>query len=206
MAQPAPPAYSLRALPFDPRGVTGLSERMLTSHHENNYAGAVRRLGAIQGQLAALDPATAPGYLLDGLKREELIALNSMILHEIYFAGLAGEARAPHPRLGNRIERDFGSFDRWRAEFAAMGKAMGGGSGWVLLTWSPRAGRLINAWAADHPMTAADGEVLIALDMYEHAYAIDYGAAAAAYVDAFMGAMRWDAADRAFAAASRERR
>lgn len=202
MAQPAAaPAPNYSPLPFDPRGVAGLSERMLTSHHENNYGGAVRRLGAIQGQLAALDPASAPGFLLNGLKREELIALNSMILHEVYFSGLAGEERAPNTRLGNQIERDFGSFDRWRAEFVAMGKALGGGSGWVLLTWSPRAGRLINAWAADHTMTAADGEVLLALDMYEHAYAIDYAAAAGAYVDAFMAAMRWDAADRAFARA-----
>jgi Fe-Mn family superoxide dismutase len=209
MAQSATPAqaptYSPRALPFDPRAVPGLSERMLTSHHQNNYGGAVRRLGAIQSQIATLDPATAPGFLLNGLKREELIALNSMILHEVYFAGLAGEARSPAARLGNQIERDFGSVDRWRAEFGALGKALGGGSGWVLLTWSPRSGRLINAWAADHTMTVADGEVLLALDMYEHAYAIDYGAAAGAYVDSFMAAMRWDAADRTFAAAARAR-
>jgi Fe-Mn family superoxide dismutase len=208
MAQTAPPApppaYQIRPLPFDPRRVAGLSERMLVSHHDNNYAGAVRRLGAIQAQLAALDFAAAPGFLLNGLKREELIALNSMILHEIYFAGLAGDARAPNARLGARIERDFGSFERWRAEFAAMGKALGGGSGWALLTWSPRAGRLVNTWAADHTMTGADGTVLVALDMYEHAYAIDYGAGAGAYVDAFMTALRWDGADRAFAALPRD--
>lgn len=79
-----------------------------------------------------------------------------------------------------------------------MGKAQGGGSGWVLLTWSPRLARLTNTWAADHTMTAADGTVLVALDMYEHAYAIDYDARAGAYVDAFMGALRWDAANAAF--------
>lgn len=204
---PAPaPTYQPVGLPFAPNAIAGLSERLLVSHHDNNYGGAVRRLGAIQTQLASTDFASAPGFVINGLKREELIALNSMILHEIYFASLAGHERAPNARLGRQIEEDFGSFERWRAEFIAMGKALGGGSGWVLLTWSPRAGRLINTWAADHTMTGADGAALVALDMYEHAYAIDYGAAAGPYVDAFMAALKWDAADRAFAALPRERR
>ena len=189
-----------RQLPFDPRGVEGLSERLLVSHHDNNYAGAVRRLGSIDSQLSELG-ASAPSFMLNGLKREQLIALNSMILHEVYFDGFSGDGRAPGAALGARIETDFGSFARWRDEFAAMGKALGGGSGWVLLTWSPRLGRLINTWAADHAMTAADGCVLAALDMYEHAYAMDYGAGAGAYVDAYMTALRWGAADAAFARA-----
>jgi Fe-Mn family superoxide dismutase len=188
-------------LPFDPASIAGLSERLLTSHHERNYSGAVRRLGAIQTRLAALDPAAEPGFALNGLKREELIALNSTILHEIYFAGFAGP-KAPGAALRKQIDNDFGSFDRWRAEFAAMGRALGGGSGWVLLTWSPRAGRLINCWAADHAMTAADGAILAALDMYEHAYAMDYGADAGAYVDAFMSALAWDRANDTFKSAA----
>ncbi|MGD9979504.1 MAG: superoxide dismutase [Hyphomonadaceae bacterium] len=193
-SEPAP-----RPLPFGPRDVTGLSERLLVSHRDNNYSGAVSRFGAISAQLRDLDFASAPGFVVNGLKREQLIALNSMILHEVYFDGFAGDARAPGARLGARIETDFGSFSRWRDEFSAMGKALGGGSGWVLLTWSPRLGRLINTWAADHAMSAADGRVLAALDMYEHAYAMDYGARAGAYVDAYMAALRWGAADAAFA-------
>lgn len=208
MAQSGAPSthYEARPLPLTASAIPGLSERLLTSHWQNNYTGAVRRLNAIDAALAALDMSTAPGFQLNGLKREQLIALNSMVLHEIYFAGLGGEARTPNTRLGSRIERDFGSFERWRTEFAAMGKALGGGSGWVLLTWSPRAQRLINTWAADHTMTAAGADILLALDMYEHAYAIDYGAAAGPYVDAFMSALRWDTADRAFAALSHDRR
>lgn len=196
-ADAAAPSYDVRPLPFDPAAVGGLSEALLRSHHEKNYAGAVKRLGAIQSQLPAADVASAPGYLINGLKREELIALNSMILHEIYFAALAGRSE-PGKALRKRIAEDFGSFERWRAEFAAMGRALGGGSGWVLLSFSPRMGRLVNAWAADHTMTPADGAVLLALDMYEHAYAMDYGADAARYVEAFMKAMRWDYADAAF--------
>lgn len=188
-------------LPFDPKVITGLSERLLTSHHGNNYVGAVKRLGAISGQIAALDPATVPGFALNGLKREELIAWNSMILHELYFAGLGAPTR-PGSALAAAIERDFGSDARWRAEFVAMGKALGGGSGWVLLTYSHRDNRLVNQWAADHSMTLAGATPLLALDMYEHAYAIDYGAKAAAYVDAFMGTVNWSSADTRFAKAA----
>lgn len=186
-----------KPLPFDPTAVPGLSEKLLRSHYDNNYTGAVNRLGAISAELAGLDMATTPGYRLNGLKREELIAWNSMILHEVYFAGLVAAER-PSAGLGQAIERDFGSHDRWAAEFAAMGKALGGGSGWVLLTWSRRDGRLVNSWAADHTMTLADGAPLIALDMYEHAYHMDFGAKAAAYVDAFMKAVSWKHANEAF--------
>ena len=186
--------YSVKPLPFDPKTIKGLSERILVSHYENNYTGAVNRLNAITAQLAGLDYASAPGYLVNGLKREELIATNSMILHELYFAGLGEESR-PGAALADAIARDFGGMDRWRTEFVAMGKAQGGGSGWVLLTWSPRDKRLVNAWAADHTTTIAGGQPILALDMYEHAYHIDYGAKAAAYVDAFMPAIRWSNAD-----------
>jgi len=188
--QPAPIA-------FDPAAVPGLSEKLLRSHYDNNYTGAVNRLGAISAEVRSLDLAATPGYRLNGLKREELIAWNSMILHEVYFAGF-GVAERPAPGLAQALERDFGSHDRWAAEFAALGKALGGGSGWVLLAWSRRDGRLVNTWAADHTMTLADGAPLLALDMYEHAYHMDYGARAAAYVDAFMKAFSWKHANGAF--------
>ena len=201
-AQPATaPAYAPQPLPFDPKTVPGLSEKLLVSHHDNNYVGAVKRLGAIRGEFGKLDPATAPGFLVNGLKREELIAWNSMILHEVYFAGLVAAER-PSAALAQALERDFGSVDRWTAEFSAIGKALGGGSGWVLLTWSRRDGRLVNTWAADHTMTLADGAPLLALDMYEHAYQMDYGAKAGAYVDAFMKAASWKAANETFRKAS----
>ena len=83
-----------------------------------------------------------------------------------------------------------------------MGKALGGGSGWVLLTYSPRDRRLMNQWAADHTMTLAGSTPILVLDMYEHAYAMDYGAKAAAYVDAFMAAVNWKTADALYARAS----
>jgi superoxide dismutase, Fe-Mn family len=189
--------YSIKPLGCDPQGIKGMSERLIVSHYENNYGGAVKRLNLITEQLAALDFKTAPGFAINGLKREELIATNSMVLHELFFDGL-GEESAPGVGLMQAITRDFGSFDRWRAEFAAMGKAQGGGSGWVLLTYLPRDGRLMNQWAMDHTTTLAGGRPILALDMYEHAYHIDYGAKAAAYVESFMSAIRWSNTERLF--------
>ena len=194
---PKPMSYAIKPPPFDPKSIKGLSEKILTSHYENNYSGAVKRLNAISEQLAQLDYSKAPVFVINGLKREELIAANSMILHEIYFAGL-GEESHPGPALDDALRRDFGGLDRWRAEFVAMGKAEGGGSGWVILAWSPCDKRLINCWAADHTTNLAGGQPILVLDMYEHAYHMDYGAKAAAYVDAFMSAIRWDSATQLY--------
>ncbi len=199
-ATPPPPAASLAPatpLPFAPSSLGWLSEKLIVSHHDNNYVGAVKRLGQIRTEFAGLDLAAAPGYRLNGLKREELIAWNSMILHELYFAGL-GAPSAPVKKLAQAIERDFGSQARWAAEFTAMGKALGGGSGWVLLQWSGRDRRLTNQWAADHSMALAGSTPLLALDMYEHAYALDFGAKAGDYVDGFMRSIAWGNAGRLF--------
>jgi len=183
-------AYEVKPLACDPTRVKGMSEKLIVSHYENNYGGAVRRLNGITEQLAALDFAAAPVFVINGLKREELIASNSMILHELFFASL-GEGGEPNGRLRDALIRHFGSLERWQAEFSAMGKAQGGGSGWVLLTWSPRDKKLVNQWAMDHTTTLAGGQPILALDMFEHSYHMDYGARAAAYVDAFMAAINW---------------
>ncbi len=181
--------YQMKPLRCDPARVVGMSERLILSHYENNYGGAVKRLNLIDEKLAELDFADAAGFLINGLKREQLIAMNSMVLHELFFDGL-GEQSQPGSALHAAISRDFGSFERWRAEFIAMGKALGGGSGWVLLSWSPRHGKLINQWASDHCHTMAGGTPILALDMYEHSYHMDFGAKAASYVETFMDAIR----------------
>jgi superoxide dismutase, Fe-Mn family len=195
--------YQAKALSLDPKSIKGISEKVLVSHYENNYVGAVKRLNAIGAQLAELDFTKAPNFVINGLKREELIAANSMILHEIYFDGLGGASK-PIGALADAIARDFGSMERWRAEFVAMGKAEGGGSGWVILAYSPRDKRLVNQWAADHTTTLAGGRPVLVLDMYEHAYHMDYGAAAARYVDVYMEAIRWDNASKLYDQYSRE--
>jgi superoxide dismutase, Fe-Mn family len=203
--------FHARPISFKPPRLKGLSARLIASHYENNYGGAVRRLNAIRADLAALDPASAPGFRLNGLKREELIATNSMLLHEAYFEAL-GEAGGGDPTgaLAEAIARDFGSLAQWRAEFVAMGRALGGGSGWVLLTRSPHpengGGTLSNVWAADHTHGLAGGTPVLALDMYEHAYHLDFGSNAAAYVDAFMNNIAWERVANRFAGAPRQKK
>jgi superoxide dismutase, Fe-Mn family len=182
--------YEIKPLSCDSARLNGLSEKLIVSHYENNYSGAVKRLNAITAQLASLDFASAPVFVINGLKREELIASNSMMLHELYFDGLGSQGE-PDKELSNALARDFGSRERWQAQFVAMGKALGGGSGWVLLTYSHRDKKLVNQWAADHTCCLAGARPLLALDMYEHSYHMDYGAAAGAYVDAYMNNINW---------------
>ena len=193
--------YAMKSLSCDPARIKGMSERLIISHYENNYGGAVKRLNLIDEHLAQLEFDQAAGFLINGLKREQLIAMNSMILHELFFDGL-GDQSEPRGPLREAIIHDFGSFERWRSEFVAMGKALGGGSGWVLLSWSPRDRKLVNQWAADHCHTLAGGTPILALDMYEHSYHMDFGAKAASYVDCFMEVIRWENAERHFKALS----
>lgn len=191
----------IRPLPFDAAALRGLSARLLSSHHQNNYGGAVRRLNAIRAQLAGTAFATAPGYLLNGLKREELIATNSMLLHELYFASLGGDGHTMAPAMTLALDASFGSVERWREEFVACARALGGGSGWMLLVFQPHDGTLVNQWAADHTNALAGGVPILALDLYEHAYHLDYGAAASAYVDACMANLDWAGAYARYQAA-----
>lgn len=192
-------------LPFDPAMLRGLSERLLLSHHQNNYGGAVKRLHAIRAEIAALDWTSAPSFRINGLKREELIAANSMGLHELYFASLGGDGKlkaAGKPAgFGVGLKRDFGSFERWSAEFTGLATALGGGSGWALLSWSARENRLLNHWAADHTHLLAGATPILALDMYEHSYHMDFGTNAKAYVTAFMENIDWDSVALRYAAA-----
>ncbi len=194
-------AYEMKPLSCNPAKLKGLSEKLIVSHYENNYGGAVKRLNAITAQLESLDYATAPVFVINGLKREELIASNSMILHELYFDSLGYESEADKD-LQNALIRDFGSAERWQAQFAAMGRALGGGSGWVLLSYSHRDKKLVNQWGADHTCCLAGASPILALDMYEHSYHMDYGARAAAYVDAFIENINWGNASRFYAAAA----
>lgn len=193
----------IHPLPFNAQGLRGLSERLMVSHHQNNYGGAVKRLGAIRAELAGLSFANTPGFQLNGLKREELIASNSVLLHELYFASLGGDGVSMEPGWRLALEASFGSVERWREEFVACAKALGGGSGWMLLVYHPRDGLLVNQWAADHTHALAGGVPVLGLDMYEHAYHLDHGAAAGAYVDAFMDNIAWAGAHQRYQAAVR---
>jgi Fe-Mn family superoxide dismutase len=190
--------YQLTPIHCRPWLLNGLSLRLIESHFENNYGGALRRLNAISAQLESLDYATAPPYQVGSLKREELAALNSTLLHELYFASLGAGDGKPTAPVAEALERDFGSVGQWRSQFLAMATALAGGSGWVLLTWVPRDRRLVNSFATDHAQSIAGGIPVLALDMYEHAYHIDFGANAKAYIEAFMRNLDWQSVEQRY--------
>lgn len=192
--------HAAKPLPFDPKKLTGLSEKLLVSHYENNYGGAVKRLNAIEAQIGALPRDAAP-FQMGSLKREALIAANSMRMHELYFANLGGTGVADG-RFAALAEAQFGSLAAWEHDFRLTGLSLAGGSGWVIATYDGEHGALHNVWAWDHMHGFAGGAPLLLMDMYEHSYQMDYGANAKGYIDAFFGNVRSDEVDRRLAAAA----
>jgi superoxide dismutase, Fe-Mn family len=180
-------------LPFEPKALKGLSEKLIQSHWENNYGGSVKALNTVRGRLTqALNDANTPPYVYNGLKREQLFRTGSVVLHELYFANLGGDGKAPAD-LRSRIASSFGTYDAWESEFRKIGQGLGGGSGWVVLGYNTRLKVLENYWMADHSTNPPETTPLLVMDMYEHAYQMDYGAAAAKYIDAFFANVQWDA-------------
>jgi len=193
-------AYDLQLaptpLPFDPKSLKGLSEKLVQSHWENNYGGAVKALNTVRGRLAAaLASSDTPPYVYNGLKREQLLRTGSVVLHEFYFENLGGDGKAGAD-LRSRIAESFGSFDAWEKEFRTIGSGLGGGSGWVVLGYNEKLKLLENCWMADHSTSSPWTRPILVMDMYEHAFQMDYGAAAAKYIDAFFANINWDAVAR----------
>ena len=179
-------------LPFKPGALTGISEKMITSHHDKNYTSAVKNLNKVEADLAALKP-DAPPYLVAGLRDKQLTYFNSMVLHEHYFGNLGGNGKRSGA-LETRLGSDFGA-GAWEAQMHATAMGFGGGSGWVTLGLSLHEGSLVISSGGNHTQTLAFGAPLLVLDMYEHAYAIDYGADHAAYIEAFFKNVAWDAVE-----------
>jgi len=199
-AQTAARAFRGQHLPkplaVDPAKLKGLSEKLIRSHWENNYSGAVKALNAVELRLdAMMKDKDLPAYVYGDLKREELVRTGSVVLHEHYFANLGGDGK-PGGAILESINQWFGSFEQWEAEFKRTANALGGGSGWAILAHNMYTGELHNYWAWDHMHNAPMSRPLLVLDMYEHAYHMDYGAAAAKYVDAFMQNVKWEEVNR----------
>src|SRR3954463_3696345 len=184
--------YHLAPLFCRPWTLNGMTPRLIESHYENNYGAALTRLNAITKELETLDPGTTSPDVISRLKRDQFTELNSTLLHELYFASLGGDGRTLPEMMASAITRDFGSVDRWRREFIALATALSGSSGWVLLTYVPRDGRLINQTASDHGQNISGGIPILAIDMYEHAYQSEFGANAEAYIAAFMRNIEWN--------------
>ena len=204
-AAAAPPAFAgqhqPKPLKFNPAKLPGLSEKLITSHWQNNYQGSVKGLNTVESKLAAaMADKDFPPLIYSGLKREELHRTGSVVLHENYFDSLGGDGK-PAGDVARALAAAYGSLGAWQAEFHRTAMSLAGGSGWAILTYNRHTKSLHNYWAWDHMHAAASGAPLLALDMYEHAYHMDYGSQAAKYVDAVMANLDWQAIDGRYRAA-----
>ncbi len=193
--------YTIAPLFCRPWTLNGISPRLIESHYEHNYGSALRRLNVVTAELAELDVASVAPQALGRLKREQTGLLNSTLLHELYFSSLGGDGRTVPATLLDALVRDFGSVDRWRQEFMALAESLGGEPGWTVLSSLPRDRQLINQVATDHTQSVSGSIPILALDMYEHAYHLEFGANHTAYIAAFMRNILWSAVEARYVGA-----
>jgi superoxide dismutase, Fe-Mn family len=188
--------HVVKPLPFNPSGLRGLSEKLMTSHHDNNYAGAVKNLNRVEEELQRVNKDTL-AFVVSGLKQSELTYRNSASLHELYFGNLGGDGKA-NGAIEKAVSDSYGGFGKWEEMFRAVGASLGGGSGWVVLGWDLHRDAFSTSWAGNHTQSGIATMPVLVLDMYEHAYQMDYGAAASKYIDAFFANIQWDEVNRRF--------
>ncbi len=184
-----PGKHVIAPLPFDPKKLKGLSERLLVSHHENNYGGALKNLNKVEDEIVRTTKDT-PLFTVSGLRERELTFGNSVVLHELYFGNLGGDGKADGS-IQKALADGFGGIARFEELFRATGMSLAGGSGWTILDMSLATGDLRVHWSGGHTQGPANATPLLVMDMYEHAYQMDFGAAAAKYVDAFFANINW---------------
>src|SRR5215510_7402661 len=141
--------HQILPIPRKPYALKWLPERLVVSHYEKDYGGAVRSLNGLRDRLSALDPSSVTSAEVRALKREELAAVNSVILHELYFVNLGGDGNVPAV-VTAALETNFGGMQQWRREFVVAARSLAGGSGWVVLSYYPSDGRLHNYISIDH--------------------------------------------------------
>jgi superoxide dismutase, Fe-Mn family len=190
-------------LPFAAASLNGLSDRLITSHHENNYGGAVKNLNRVEQELAKTNAETPP-FVVAALRERELTFRNSKSLHEAYFGNLGGDGKRAGA-IESALTASYGSSATWEQHFRATAAGLGGGSGWVILALELDTGRLRTIASGSHTQTLSLGVPLLVLDMYEHSYHIDFGAAVARYVDAFFVNINWEIVSTRLASAQRAR-
>jgi Fe-Mn family superoxide dismutase len=190
-------------LPFPAASLNGLSERLITSHHEKNYGGAVKNLNRVEQELAKINADTPP-FVVAALRERELMFRNSKSLHEAYFANLGGQGQRS-AALESSLAESYGSVAAWEQHFRSTALGLGGGSGWAILALELDSGALRTIASGNHTQALSLAVPLLVLDMYEHSYHIDFGAAAARYVDAFFANVNWEVVHGRLEAARRAR-
>ncbi len=173
----------------------GLSEKQLKEHHDVLYASYVKKIGEIEEKLKTVDLSSANATYSDlrELKMEETFALNGVKLHEGYFDNMASGGNNPSGAILEMIARDFGSYENWEKEFKAMGLSA---RGWVVLGYDLDEKKLKNVLCDSHNQGALWNMLaLLIMDVYEHAYFIDYATARKAYIEAFFKNIDWKYVD-----------
>jgi superoxide dismutase, Fe-Mn family len=188
-------------LPFAAGSLTGISERMISSHHENNYGGAVRNLNRVEQELSQITADTPP-FVVAALRERELTFRNSKTLHEAYFKNLGGDGKRSGA-IDAAVGQAYGTTARWEQHFKSTALGLGGGSGWAILALELETGALRTFASGHHTQVLALSVPLLVLDLYEHSYQIDYCAAVARYFDAFVANVSWDEVNRRFERAQR---
>src|SRR3990167_8134111 len=180
--------------PLKYKELPGMSEKQLSEHHDVLYAGYVKKVNEIRVALANADRAgaNATWSQLREMKLEEGFALNGVILHERFFDNLTPNGNADGGQVKDWLAPDFGSLEKWAEEFAACGLAA---RGWVVLALDLKDGKLHNYLADMHNQGGIWGAIpLLVLDVYEHAYFLDYATARRKYIDVFMKNLDWNVA------------
>lgn len=184
---------------FDLTHLKGLSEKQMTPHRDVLYVGYVKKLNEIEKAIKQADLTKANGTYAEfrELKVEEPFATNAIFLHEGFFANLEhGKGGEPTGELLDAINKEWGSLQKWKEEFIAAGKSA---RGWVVLAYSFNDHRLHNYLMERHDIGGVWACIpILILDVYEHAYMIDYATDRAAFINAFFENLNWDVAMRRF--------
>jgi len=169
----------------------GFSQKQIDEHFDVLYKGYVNKLNEIESKLPETDPAQANATYSQfrELKREEVFTTQAIRLHEAFFENIGGQGGRPTGPIADLIAADFGSYEKWEAEFRALGVAA---RGWAVLVFDWTDHKLHNYLSDIHSDGVWDASLLLVMDVYEHSYFIDYGAARKAYIDAFFQNINWD--------------
>ena len=176
-------------------GMKGFSDTLLNNHF-TLYQGYVTNTNKLMDTLGAMlkeDKAGTPAYA--ELKRRLGWEFNGMRLHEYYFENLGGKAPLNKSgKLGGKVAEEFSSYESWEKDFRSTATMRG--IGWVILYQDVQGGRLINQWVNEHDVGHPAGCMpILVLDVFEHAFMIDYGLKRADYIESFFGNINWGAAE-----------
>lgn len=177
--------------------LTGISEKTISIHYGKLYQGYVKKWQEIQEKLSKIDRSDSNATFSDlrELKLEEGFAADAILLHEAYFDVLGGNGN-PRGEIVDAIAKDFGSFDSWQEEFKNCGLSA---RGWVILAYDFNDGKLHNYIADLHNQGGIWGtSPILVLDIYEHAYFIDFGSDRKSYIEAFFQNLNWEAINKKF--------